>query len=188
MKGAPFFCMLAVGMRDLLFSSAVVRGEENNNKKEKRFFSRDRHGESEKKGKRNQEKCENKAISWIKWDVTGGKTLLCMLQHWNASFLCHFRQRREKKRRKKRVKKQSRGKKKITFSRSGHGVEMDDVHIIRWDWKSEWVREKMCANMYSSRGRASFALEWTSDNRHLRNWWITVSWDAYTTENVEKWH
>jgi hypothetical protein len=36
----------------------------------------------------------------------------------------------------KRVKKQSRGKKKITFSRSGHGVEMDDVHIIRWDWKS----------------------------------------------------
>lgn len=38
MKGAPFFCMLAVGMRDLLFSSAVVRGEENNNKKEKRFF------------------------------------------------------------------------------------------------------------------------------------------------------
>lgn len=23
-----------------------------------------------KKGKKNQEKCENKAISWIKWDVT----------------------------------------------------------------------------------------------------------------------
>lgn len=43
----------------------------------------------------------------------------------------------EEKKEKKRVKKQSRGKKKITFSRSGHGVEMDDVHIIRWDWKSE---------------------------------------------------
>lgn len=63
--------------------------------------------------------------------------------------------------------------KKITFSRSG--VDTDDVHIS--------VSTKMCANRHNEPGwdeakrMGRMSLEWTSDNRHLRNWWITVSWD-----------
>lgn len=52
----------------------ICRTRNGNNKRAKRF-SRVRQAEGEKKG-RNQEKCENKAISWIKWDVTRGKTLM----------------------------------------------------------------------------------------------------------------
>jgi hypothetical protein len=64
-------------MRDSFFS---VEREEEIIRRKNGFRGFQREGkENGKKGKESRKKCENKAISWIKWDVTGGKTVLYAL-------------------------------------------------------------------------------------------------------------
>ena len=108
------------------------------------------------KKEKNQEKCENKAISWIKWDVTGGKTVMY------ASMLNRVDVEGKKG-------EQNEWGEKITFSRSG--VEMDDVHIF--DEGKKCVQTAVFLSLYSS---------FLSEQAIIGTWEIeeiTVSWDFY---------
>lgn len=78
------------------------------NKKEKRFskgfffvFDISEARREAKRREKNQEKCENKAISWIKWDVTGGKTVMyafALSRSFAVFFFCYPEEAAAKKR------------------------------------------------------------------------------------------